>query len=302
MFADRQLTDFDLKLLQVFRTVVECGGFSAAETELNVSLSAISTYMSDLETRLGLTLCRRGRQGFALTREGQSVYAAILELNDAHDSFRHAIAKVSRDLSGELTILCSDQLDQPRQQHLAKALHYIHTQAPTVEVSIDLLPLQQIELALLKNQAHMALMPGYRQMDGLSYQPAFSTPIYLCCGKAHPLFKQPDTDITEATLKDFPAVHPGVNINPDGRKLLQLLQPQAKAYQFDARLSLILSGAYLGFLPEALAHPYIATGELRFIQPEHFHYPFEQFWVTRRQPREPEKVELALKAVNWHHQ
>ncbi|PTB82887.1 LysR family transcriptional regulator [Pseudidiomarina aestuarii] len=300
MFTDRQLTDFDLKLLQVFRTVVECGGFSAAETELNVSLSAISTYMSDLETRLGLILCRRGRQGFALTREGQSVYAAILELYEAHDSFRHAIAKVSRELSGELTILCSDQLDQPRQQHIAKALHVIHQQAPTLEVSIDLLPLQQIELALLKNQAHLALMPGYRQMDGLAYHPAFSTPIYLCCGKLHPLFNH--TNVTDLQLGDYPAVHPGVNINPDGRKLLQLLQPQAKAYQFDARLSLILSGAYLGFLPEALAHPYIATGELRFIEPERYHYPFEQFWVTRKQPREPEKVELALQAVNWHHQ
>ena len=51
-----QLADIDLKLLRVFKTVVECGGFSAAEVELNIGRSAISRQMSDLETRLDIHL------------------------------------------------------------------------------------------------------------------------------------------------------------------------------------------------------------------------------------------------------
>lgn len=31
-----QLSDMDLRLLQVFKAVVECGGMSAAELELNI--------------------------------------------------------------------------------------------------------------------------------------------------------------------------------------------------------------------------------------------------------------------------
>ena len=68
-----QLSDMDLRLLQVFKAVVECGGMSAAELELNIGTSTVSRHMKDLETRLGLTLCRRGRAGFALTAEGQRV-------------------------------------------------------------------------------------------------------------------------------------------------------------------------------------------------------------------------------------
>ncbi|MDN7126880.1 LysR family transcriptional regulator [Pseudidiomarina terrestris] len=293
----RDLTDYDLKLLKVFRTVVECGGFSAAETELGIGRSTISIHMNSLETRLGLRLCQRGRQGFSLTREGQAVFNAILTLTDAHDEFQHQLAQINQDLSGELILLAADQLDAPRQRNIAKAIGKITAEAPQLHIHFDLLPLQQIELALLKNQAHVALMPGYRRIDGLSYTPAFSTPIYLCCGAEHPLFARPDTELDDPLLAGFDAIHPGININPEGRKLLQRLNTTARAYQFDSRLSLILSGAYLGFLPDAIAAPYLASGELRYIRPDTYQYAFEQFYVRRNQPREPEKVELALTAL-----
>ncbi|WP_243747190.1 LysR family transcriptional regulator [Yersinia pestis] len=60
----------DLRLLRVFKAVVDCGGMSAAELELNISLSTISKHIKDLEQRLGLTLCQRGREGFAVTERG----------------------------------------------------------------------------------------------------------------------------------------------------------------------------------------------------------------------------------------
>ena len=65
-----QVSDFDIRLLRIFRSVVECGGFSAAETVLGIGRSAISQQMSDLEQRLGLRLCQRGRAGFSLTEVG----------------------------------------------------------------------------------------------------------------------------------------------------------------------------------------------------------------------------------------
>ncbi|RAD19160.1 LysR family transcriptional regulator, partial [Burkholderia multivorans] len=58
-----QLSDMDLRLLRVFKGVVQCGGMAAAELELNIGISTISRHVKDLETRLGLVLCRRGRAG-----------------------------------------------------------------------------------------------------------------------------------------------------------------------------------------------------------------------------------------------
>ena len=46
----------DLKLLRIFVSVVRHQGFANAQHELNLSTSAISTYMSQLEAALGLVL------------------------------------------------------------------------------------------------------------------------------------------------------------------------------------------------------------------------------------------------------
>jgi LysR family transcriptional regulator, transcriptional activator for bauABCD operon len=76
-----EFTDYDLRLLRVFDAVVRGSGFASAEVLLNKSKSAISIDISSLETRLGVTLCRRGRSGFALTAHGKEIHAL------AHDLF-----------------------------------------------------------------------------------------------------------------------------------------------------------------------------------------------------------------------
>ena len=65
----------DFRLLRVFVTVVERGGFAAAEVPLGLSLSTISGQMKALETRLGLTLCTRGRAGFRRPDAGEAADA-----------------------------------------------------------------------------------------------------------------------------------------------------------------------------------------------------------------------------------
>lgn len=294
----KNLTQHDIKLLRIFQTVVDCGGFTAAETELNIGRSTISIHIANLEQRLKLTLCQRGRQGFSLTREGQAVYNAIHTLDHAHLQFSQLIASLSDECSGELVILTADQLDQSRLNLLSKVCAALQQQAPQLQIALDVLPLQQIELALLKDQAHLALMPGYRQIEGLLYQHAFSTPIFLCCGADHPLFDTPDSLITDEMLSGFPAIHPGVDINPEGRKQLQKLQASARAYQFDTRLALLLSGGYIGFLPEEIASPYILKGQLRYLKPSEYQYPFNQSIVSKQHPKEHIKVQLALKIIH----
>ena len=51
-------------------TVAQCGGFAAAQVALNVGQSTISRQIGDLEERLGMRLCQRGRAGFRLTDKG----------------------------------------------------------------------------------------------------------------------------------------------------------------------------------------------------------------------------------------
>lgn len=60
--------------LHIFLTVVECGSFNKAATQLYVTPAAIMKQMNALEKRLGMTLMRRNNQGIDLTAAGRSVY------------------------------------------------------------------------------------------------------------------------------------------------------------------------------------------------------------------------------------
>ena len=95
-----QVSDVDMRLLRVFGAVVRCGGISAAELELNIGRSTISRHLKDLETRLGVTLCHRGRGGFVLTDEGSQVHEASLHLLTAIDVFRGRVDDIHRSQVG----------------------------------------------------------------------------------------------------------------------------------------------------------------------------------------------------------
>ena len=93
-----QTTIFDY--FASYRAVVACGGFAAAELELNINRSTISRHIKDLETRLGVTLCRRGRSGFALTTEGEQVHRSALKIMAAMEDFQHEVDDLHQQLSG----------------------------------------------------------------------------------------------------------------------------------------------------------------------------------------------------------
>ena len=99
-----QLRDLDLQLLRLFVTVVESGGFSAAQGELGIGQSTISTQMAKLETRLGFRLCERGKAGFRLTPKGEQVLAATRKLFGAIETFKGEAQGMADKLLGELRI------------------------------------------------------------------------------------------------------------------------------------------------------------------------------------------------------
>ena len=292
----KPIAEYDLRLLRIFVSVVEHGGFSAAEKALGITRSTISVHMSNLETRMKLKLCMRGRGGFALTEEGQLVYRAVISLFDSLNDFSLMVGTLGKELSGEIVILCADQLDVNKQNKLARTIEIIHEKAPNLHITLDGDSIANIEKLLLKDKAHMGIFPDFQKVEGLSYTSLTSEPIYLCCGKKHPFFNKVDTHITSEDLASSHSIHPGIDIETNGREQLKKLNLNAKAYQFDMRKTMILSGQYLGYMPQSYIQQELNTGEMRIIQPSTLTYQFELSLVNKKVPIEPNKVELLQEA------
>lgn len=288
----KPVAEYDLRLLRIFKAVVENGGFSSAENELGITRSTISVHMSNLETRMKLKLCTRGRGGFSLTEDGQAVYHAAINMFESLNDFSLLVGSLGKELSGELVILCADQLDIAKQQKLAKVIQILHDRSPNLHLVLDGDSIHNIEKMLLKDKAHIGLFPGYQQVEGLTYEPISSEPIFLCCAKQHAFFNEVDTNISAEMLSAVPAIHPGIDIDASGREQLKKLNLAAKAYQFDTRKAMILSGRYIGYLPQSYIQRELNAGEIRIIHPSTLTYQFSLSLVQKKTPREINKVDL----------
>ncbi len=292
----RPIAEYDLRLLRIFVSVVEHGGFASAEKALGITRSTISIHMSNLESRMKLKLCLRGRGGFSLTEDGQSVYRAVIELFDSLNDFSLLVGTLGKELSGELVILCAEQLNGAKQKQLAQVINIIHQSSPNLHIVLDGSSISEIEKALLKDKAHIGIFPDYQKIDGLNYVPLSSEPIYLCCSEQHPFFSKVDSQISKAALASVAAIHPGIDIDPAGREQLKKLNLSARAYQFDTRKAMILSGKYLGYMPQSYIQQELNNGEIRIIQPSKLTYQFQLSLVNKKTPREANKVKLLQSA------
>ncbi|WP_042149413.1 MULTISPECIES: LysR family transcriptional regulator [unclassified Pseudoalteromonas] len=288
----KPITEYDLRLLRIFVCVVEHGGFAAAETALGVTRSTISVHMSNLESRMKLKLCLRGRGGFSLTEDGQAVYRAVISLFDSLNDFSLLVGTLGKELSGELVILCADQLDHAKQQKMAQVIQEVHDSSPNLHLVLDGDSISNIEKSLLKDKTHIGIFPDYQQIEGLSYTPLCNEPIYLCCAHSHPFFNKVDTLITDEDLASALAIHPGIDIDMSGKNQLIKLNLAAKAYQFDTRKSMILSGRYIGYMPQSYIQHELNMGLMRIIQPSSLTYQFNLSLVSKKSPREINKVKL----------
>jgi len=289
----KPITEYDLRLLRIFVSVVEHGGFSAAENALGVTRSTISVHMSNLEARMKLKLCLRGRGGFSLTEDGQAVYRAVINLFGSLNDFSLLVGTLGKELSGELIILCADKLDDTKQQKLAQVIQLIHDSSPNLHIVLDGDSISNIEKLLLSDKAHIGLFPQYQEIHGLSYSSLFQEPVYLCCSKNHQFYNKVDSEISQAMLADVPAVHPGIDLDSSGREQLEKLNLAAKSYQFDTRKTMILSGRYLGYMPRSYIQRELNNGDIRIIQPSNLSYQFNLSLVAKKSPREIKKVALA---------
>ena len=275
----RRLTDVDLRLVRIFRVIVECQGLTAAELVLNLSQSRISASLAELEARLGVKLCRRGRSGFSLTEAGAIVYEASHELVGAVERFNNRAGVVAAKLKRTLRLGVVDAVVTNPDLPLPAVLGAFREQNPAVVVDLTNASPEELERQLVAGRRDAVVMPCTQRKSELSYRPVLSERQSLCCGRDHPLFGLPDDAITDAMLGEHGFVARGYLHHSDLRRIGRR-EEQATVDMMEAQLILILSGQFIGYLPAHYARGWEDRGMLRAIRPDQYDYASEFFIVT----------------------
>jgi DNA-binding transcriptional LysR family regulator len=289
------LGDVELRLLRVFAAIVHHNGFSAAQASLGMTQQTISTHMRHLEERLALRLCERGRSGFQLTDEGRQVHAATLDLFGAIEQFQSRLGEAQGELSGSLRFGTVDAMVTNRALDLQGALGAFYRLAPRVRLEIDVAAPQVLYQGLLDGSYQIVLMPAISSLPShFRAQAVFSEVQKLYCAKANPLFELPDEQITDALLEAQPFA--GRTYMTDEQICGVSFSWAAATPHMEGTLLLLLSGVYIGFLPDHYAEESVRNGDLRLLAPKRmiFEDPFYIAYPRERPSRASETLSRAI--------
>ena len=272
----------DLHMLAVFMTVAECGGFAAAQVALNVGQSTISRQIGDLERRLGMRLCYRGRAGFRLTDKGRVVYEACQHLSTALESFRATVGALRGELVGDLSIAVIDNWATERGYPLADVLRAFRGTARQVHIHFHTLAPDEIERAVLENRVNLGIGVFHQHRPGLHYEALYDDPVELYCGSGHALFERAPYEIDRNALHAVDLVHRAYLSERQVAPLTADLRSTASARQIEGVAFLVLSGWHIGYLPVAYAERWVESGRMRSILPATYRLNTKIEMVTRR--------------------
>jgi DNA-binding transcriptional LysR family regulator len=296
-----EIADVDLRLLRIFKAVVDAGGFSAAELELNIGRSTVSRHVADLEERLGFVLCRRGRAGFALTEEGRQVHVAAQRLLASVDAFRNDLRGLQADLSGSLELALFDKTTTNPRSHIVDAVRRFRRMAPAVGFDITVDTVTAIEAGVLDGRFQLGITPDHRRSDALHYLPLFTERMDLYCGHQHPLFRPGGAALTLDDLREYDYAGLGFH-SPNMEATHRFgLRRRASVTDQEGVATLVLSGCFIGFLPDHYAEGFVSRKLMRKLEVPDVAYDVLFVAVSRRSPAPTRAAQAFLECLRQAH-
>ncbi|QEW24131.1 CysJI operon transcriptional activator (plasmid) [Marinibacterium anthonyi] len=263
----QSLHDSDLKLLRHFCTIVDEGGFSAAQSALGVSQSMLSESVKTLELRLGTALCQRGPKGFRLYPEGEAVYAAAQKLFAEVETFRLRASDLSRMAHHEITIAVQESVLEHPDCRLPEALAAFSGSYPNVQYHLEIMLGTQVLGQVTDGLTHLGICIPAETRAQVYTRPLFEERAILCCGRTHPFHARADAQLGTAEVAATARATSG-RVERFYKAPAELDAGGDIGRGARAQLALILSGRNVGYVPHHIAEPLLQSGALREIFPE----------------------------------
>jgi LysR family transcriptional regulator, transcriptional activator for bauABCD operon len=207
-----------------------------------------------LETRLGVTLCRRGRGGFALTTHGKEIHALAQDLFKQLRDFRKRADLVVTVVSGELSVAMDSNLPRDFPGELGDALKQFQAAHPQVALKIDSASPERVIQWVLAGSASIGISVVPREYPEIEAFPLFEEGICLYCGPGHPLFGVPDSPITVEQLATHDFVDLPSRRHAVEREFMESMRVKVQANTTETQALLITTGQFLGLLPQTGAY------------------------------------------------
>jgi DNA-binding transcriptional LysR family regulator len=121
--------------INAFAKVVETGSFARAAERLDLSVSAVSRQVAELEAHLNARLLNRTTRRLSLTEGGQAFYERSVQLLADLDEAEEVVSAASIVPRGTLRLTCSGTFGT---RHLAPAIAEFEARHPQIRFEVEL--------------------------------------------------------------------------------------------------------------------------------------------------------------------
>jgi DNA-binding transcriptional LysR family regulator len=147
-----------------------------------------------------------------------------------------------------------------------------------------------------RRQFQVGVIPGHRRLGQPALRPAVRRDHAPVLRRAHALFSVPGATLALDWAGAAPPqrlCRPGLPLAQHGAGQQMRLPRKATGFDQEAIATLILSGRFLGFLPDHYAEPFVQRGRMQAVQPSRLRYECDFVSVLRRSPQPPRAAEPA---------
>ncbi|NEQ55675.1 MAG: LysR family transcriptional regulator [Leptolyngbya sp. SIO3F4] len=157
----------NISQLKVLVTIGQCGSFSDAALQLDVSQSAVSRAIASLENELKVPLLVRGRLGAKLTTVGERVVIHAQQILDLRESIEYEVNLEKALYNSRLRIA---SFRSAATHLLPPKIAEFQRSYPRVDVSLDEFDPSGVEQALRTGSADLGLLPLPRSEDFITWE------------------------------------------------------------------------------------------------------------------------------------
>lgn len=197
----------DTEALRAFTLICDTGSFSAAAERLHLTQPAVSKRIAVLEQQVGAKLFDRISRGVRLTEAGKEMEPRARQILFNLDDGRRAIANLSRDISGRLSIATSHHIGLWR---LPPILHKYSRSHPDVALDLHFMDSEVGYDRILRGELEIGVITlAPTQRDLITAVPIWVDNLAIVVSKEHELASRKFATLEE--LSAFPSILPDVS-------------------------------------------------------------------------------------------
>jgi len=183
---------FSLRQIRYFVAAAQSGQLSRAAIELNVSQSAVTTSIQQLEEILGITLLARSSTGVTLTPDGEQFLRHAQDILATVDVAQHFQRRSRQEITGSVRVGITYTVAG---YFLAPLLARFHRVYPDIAVALEEGPKRTVERAVANGPYDLGLtmtQDTYDRQDSeqLKYKTLYRSSRRLWLSANHPLLEK----------------------------------------------------------------------------------------------------------------